>query len=52
MPRKKSKDIIPADPQKSSAAQFLTYIASTDAEVYLGEIHFIFSQDKLPLLGR
>lgn len=29
MPRKKAKSIIPADPQKSSAAQFLTYVAST-----------------------
>ncbi len=31
MPRKKAKSIVPADPQKSSAAQFLTYIASTGA---------------------
>ena len=31
MPQKKAKSIIPADPQKSSAAQFLTYIASTGA---------------------
>lgn len=31
MPRKKAKDIIPADPQKSSAKQFPTYIASTGA---------------------
>ena len=31
MPRKKAKSIVPADPQKSSAAQFLTYVASTGA---------------------
>ncbi len=31
MPRKKKKSLIPVDPQKSSAAQFLTYIASTGA---------------------
>ena len=29
MPRKKAKSIVPADPQKSSAAQFPTDIAST-----------------------
>lgn len=31
MPRKKAKSIVPVDPQKSSAAQFLTYVASTGA---------------------
>ena len=31
MPRKKRKSLVPADPQKSSAAQFLTYVASTGA---------------------
>ena len=31
MPRKKSKKLEPIDPQKSSAAQFLTYVASTGA---------------------
>ena len=31
MPRKKTKSLVPADPQKSSAAQFLTYVASTGA---------------------
>ena len=31
MPRRKSKSLVPADPQKSSAAQFLTYVASTGA---------------------
>ena len=31
MPRKKAKGLVPADPQKSSAAQFLTYVASTGA---------------------
>ncbi len=29
MPRKNSKKLVPVNPQKSSAAQFLTYIAST-----------------------
>ena len=29
MPRKKRESLVPADPQKSSAAQFLTYVAST-----------------------
>lgn len=32
MPRKKSKSPVPADPQKSSAAQYLTYMASTGGE--------------------
>ena len=31
MPRKKKNNLVPADPQKSSAAQFLTYVASTGA---------------------
>jgi len=31
MPRKKPKKFDPVDPQKSSAAQFLTYVASTGA---------------------
>jgi hypothetical protein len=31
MPRKKAKSSVPADPQKFSAAQFLTYITSTGA---------------------
>ena len=31
MPRKNRKDLVPVDPQKSSAAQFLTYVASTGA---------------------
>lgn len=31
MPRKKRKSLVPADPPKSSAAQFLTYVASTGA---------------------
>ena len=31
MPRKKAKSIVPVDQQKSSAAQFLTYVASTGA---------------------
>ena len=37
MPRKKKSSAIePADPQKSSAAQFLTYIASTAKEMGAG----------------
>ena len=32
MPRKKSKSLIPADPQKLSAAQYLTYMAATGGE--------------------
>ena len=31
MPRKKKNNLVPADSQKSSATQFLTYIASTGA---------------------
>ena len=40
MPRKKAKSIVPVDPQKSSAAQFLTYIASTGASGEKYEIRY------------
>ena len=40
MPRKKAKSIVPVDPQKSSAAQFLTYIASTGAGCEKYEIRY------------
>ena len=52
MPRKKAVKIVPADPQKSSAAQFLTYVASTGAEVYLGKTRFDFPCDILPFRDR
>ena len=52
MPRKNAKSIVPADPQKSSAAQFLAYVASTGAEVYLGRTRFDSPCDILPFRDR
>ena len=52
MPRKNRKDLVPVDPQKSSAAQFLTYVASTGAEVYLGRTRFDSPYDILPFRDR
>ena len=49
MPRRKAKSIIPANPQKSSAAQFLTYIASTGAG---GEKYEIRYEDENILMSQ